>query len=102
MLLSERRHGETTVVDLHGPIDREHGDLTNLLAHLRSLANHGCSDITLNVEELIEVDSIVMGTIAHAYIAASRAGATFRLVNVSPSFRRLLAVTKLDRVIETL
>src|SRR5882672_10067641 len=100
MLLFERRHGETIVVDLHGPVDREHGDLNALLTRLRSVANHGCTDITLNVEELTEVDSLVIGTIAHAYISTSRAGATLRLQHASPALRELLATTKLDRVIE--
>jgi anti-anti-sigma factor len=102
MQLFERRHGETVVVDLRGPVDREQGDLTALLAHLRSLANHGCTDILLNVEDLAEVDSVVLGAIAHAYISATRAGVTFRLEHVSPQLRQMLAITKLDRVIEIL
>jgi anti-anti-sigma factor len=100
MLLFERRQGETIVVDLRGPVDREKGDLRALLARLRSLANHGCTDITLNVEDLTEVDSVVLGAIAHAYISTSRAGATLRLQHASQSLRQLLAITKLDRVIE--
>jgi len=100
MLLFERRHGETIVVDLHGPVDREQGDLPALLAHLRALANKGCADIVLNVEELSHIDSIIVGTIAHAYISATRAGATLRLQHVTPELRELLAITKLDRVIE--
>jgi anti-anti-sigma factor len=102
MLLFERRHGETIVVDLHGPVDRDHGDLNALLTRLRSLANHGCTDITLNVEALTTLDSVVVGAIAHAYISTSRAGATLRLQNVPPTLRTLLATTKLDRLIEIL
>jgi len=102
MLLFERRHGDTIVVDLHGPVDRDHGDLNALLTRLRSLANHGCANITLNVAELTDVDSVVIGAIAHAYISPSRAGATLRLQNVPPLLRQLLATTKLDRVIEIL
>ena len=102
MQLFERRHGETVVVDLRGPVDRDQGDLTALLARLRSLANHGCTDIVLNVEDLIEVDSVVLGAIAHAYISATRAGATLRLQHVSPQLRHMLALTKLDRVLEIL
>ena len=99
MLLFERRHGETIVVDVHGPVDREQGDLPALLARLRALTNHGCTDIVLNLEELSHIDSVIVGTIAHAYISASRAGATLRLQHVTPELRQLLAITKLDRVI---
>jgi anti-anti-sigma factor len=99
MLLFERRRGETIVVDVHGPVGPEQGDLPALLARLRALTNHGCTDIVLNVEELSHIDSLIVGTIAHAYISASRAGATLRLLHVPPELRKLLATTKLDRVI---
>jgi len=99
MHLDERRLGDTIVVDLHGPVDRERGDLPTLLSRVRALANHGCTDIVLNVEELTEPDSLIVGTLAHAYISTNRAGASLRLQNVPTALRSLLAVTKLDRVI---
>lgn len=100
MQLEERRRGQTAFVDLHGPIDRERGDLTAMLARLRALVNAGCTELVLNVQELTVIDSILVGALAHAYISASRAGATLRLQHVPPELRRLLAITKLDRVIE--
>jgi len=101
MHLEERRHGETIVVHLHGPVDPDRGDLPTLLSCVRALANHGCTDIVLNVEALdvASVDSLFMGTLARAYISTNRAGAVLRLQNVPPELRSLLAVTKLDRVI---
>src|SRR5436305_15207092 len=102
MVLFDQVDGETIAVDLHGPIDRQGGDLNVLVTHLRSLANHGCINITLNVEELTDVDSVVLGALAQAYIATSRSGATLRLAKVQPALRQLLATTKLDRVIEIL
>ena len=99
MHLDERRLGDTIVVDLRGPVDKERGDLPTLLSRVRTLANHGCSDIVLNVAELTEPDSIIVGTLAHAYISTSRVGARLRLQNVPRALRALLAVTKLDRVI---
>ena len=102
MHLEERHDGQTVVVDLHGPVDREQGDFQTLLSRVRGLANHGCTSIVLNVEELTRIDSVLVGAIAHAYISTNRAGATLRLQHVPPSLRQLLAVTKLDRVIEIL
>jgi anti-anti-sigma factor len=99
MHLEERRLGETVVVDVHGPVDREHGDLPALLSHVRALANHGCTDIVLNVEALTHADSVVVGTLAHAYISTNRAGARLRLQNVRADLRKLLAITRLDRVL---
>jgi len=100
MHLEERRDGDTVVVDLHGPVVREHGDLQSLLSHVRGLANHGCTNIVLNVAELTNIDSVLIGAIAHAYISANRIGATLRLQHASAQLRRLLALTKLDRVIQ--
>ena len=99
MYFEEQRLGETIVVDLRGPVDRERGDLPALLSRVRALANHGCRDIVLNVEELTSVDSVMLGTLAHAYISTSRAGARLRLQHVPSELRKLLATTKLDRVI---
>ena len=99
MHLEERRIGGTIIVDLHGPVDRERGDLPTLLSRVRALANHGCTDIVLNVEALTHADSVVVGTLAHAYISTNRAGAKLRLQNVPSDLRKLLATTRLDRVI---
>ena len=99
MHFEERRYGETIFVDLRGPVDCDSGDLPALLSHVRALANHGCSDIVLNVEELTSVDSVTLGALAHAYISTSRAGAQLRLQHVPPELRKQLAITKLDRVI---
>jgi len=100
MHLEERRIGGTIIVDLHGPVDRERGDLPALLSRVRALANHGCTDIVLNVEALTHADSVVVGTLAHAYISTNRAGAKLRLQNVPADLRRLLTITRLDRVLD--
>jgi anti-anti-sigma factor len=101
MQLDERAQGDTVVVDLHGSLNRGCDDPTVLLARIRALANQGYKSIVLNVEELTDADSMALGTLAHAYISASRIGASLKLLHVMPQLRGLLAITKLDRVIET-
>jgi len=100
MQLDERVHGESVVVDVHGSLNRGFDDPAALLARIRALANHGYKSIVLNVEELTDADSMAVGTLAHAYISANRIGAALKLVHVMPQLRRLLEITKLDRVIE--
>jgi anti-anti-sigma factor len=101
MQLDERAHGDTVVVDLHGSLNRGCDNPTVLLTRIRALANHGYKSIVLNVEELTDVDSMAVGTLAHAYISANRIGAALKILHAMPQLRRLLEVTKLDRVIET-
>ena len=101
MQLEERPRGETVVIDLHGSLNKERGDPTALLARVRALANHGYKCIILNVEDLTEVDSLTMGTIAHAYISTNRIGAALKLLHVTPKLQHLLEITKLNRAIES-
>jgi anti-anti-sigma factor len=101
MQLHERPYGETIVVDIHGPVDRESGAATQLVVTLKRLVTMGYRVILLNVAELTEIDSIILGAIAQAHTAAVRAGATLKLVNATDRLRELLAITKLDRFIET-
>jgi anti-anti-sigma factor len=68
---------------------------------VRSLLEEGAHYILLNVVNITYADSLVLGAVMQAYVAALKRGATLKLVNTSAQFRRLLAVTKLDRIIET-
>jgi anti-anti-sigma factor len=72
-----------------------------LTEQVRNLLEEGAHYILLNVVNLTYADSLVLGAVLQAYVAALKRGATLKLVNTSTQFRRLLAVTKLDRIIET-
>jgi anti-sigma B factor antagonist len=71
-----------------------------LLARLRAILDRGDRKILLNVEKVTHVDSLLLGSIIQAYVAAVRQGGGIRLVHVSARFRQLLTVTKLDRVLQ--
>jgi len=72
-----------------------------LTERVRSLLEGGAHYILLNVVNLTYADSLVLGAVMQAYASAIRQGATLKLVNTSQRFRQLLAMTRLDRVIET-
>jgi len=99
--LHERPYGETIVVDIRGPVERESGDAAQLVVTLKRLVTMGYKVVLLNVAELTAIDSVILGVIAQAHTSAVRAGATLKLVNVTDRLRELLEMTKLDRFIQT-
>lgn len=100
MELHERPYGAIIVVDIHGPVDRESGATTQLVVALKRLVGSGYKVILLNVEELIAIDSVLLGAITQAHTTAVRAGVRLKLLNVGDRLRELLVITKLDRFIE--
>ena len=86
------------VVEVDG---RVHVDASAALRdRLRGLLNQGYKYLLLNVGELTYVDSILLGAIVEGYAASIRHGGGLKLLHVSQRLRQLLAVTKLDTVIE--
>ena len=96
MELQERATGQVVVVD----VEREGEEALVLLARLRTILDRGDRHILLNVEKVTHVDSLLLGSIIQAYVAAVRQGGGVRLVHVGARFRQLLMVTKLDRVLQ--
>jgi len=98
--LQERTYGAIVVVDIHGAVKRESGGTTELVVALRRLVRSAqFRTILLNVEELNDVDSLMLGAITQAHTTAIRSGVTLKLLHVTDRLRELLALTKLDRFI---
>ena len=89
------------VVDVRATIDGAPSQPQILTQHVRSLLEHGAHYILLNLINVTYADSLVLGAVIHAYASAMRRGATLKLINTSRRFGELLAIAKLDRVIET-
>ena len=89
------------VVDVRALISRDPAQTHALTDRVRLLLRDGCNYILLNVAQLSYADSLTLGAIVQAYATAVRQGALLKIVNPTPRLRELLAVTKLDRVIET-
>lgn len=100
MKLVERTRGEVAIIDVHGPMVRDEAEPLVLLAALRAALERGRSSILLNVAEVSSVDSLWLGALVQGYTTAVRRGGTIKLVHVSKRFRELLAVTKLNHVLE--
>ncbi len=89
------------VVDVRAVIDAAPGRPHVLTERVRGLLEGGAHYVLLNVVIITYADSLVLGAVIQAYAAAIRRGATLKLVNTSQRVRQLLAITKLDKVIET-
>jgi anti-anti-sigma factor len=89
------------VVDVRATIDAAPSQPHILTEHVRSLLEDGAHYILLNLVNITYADSLMLGAVMQAYSSAIRRGATLKLINASKRFRELLAITKLDRVIET-
>jgi anti-anti-sigma factor len=94
-------HTEPVVIDVRATIDAEPSHPQIIAERVRNLLEHGAHFILLNVANITYADSLVLGAVMQAYASAVRHGATLKLTNTSQRFRLLLAMTKLDRVIET-
>jgi len=98
--LHERPYGDVVVVDIRGPVKRESGGTTELVIELRRLVrSSNYKLILLNVEEVNDIDSMILGAITQAHTTAIRSGVGLKLLNVTARMRELLAITKLDRFI---
>jgi anti-anti-sigma factor len=74
---------------------------TVVVERVHALLDQGYQCILLNVAQLTYVDSVLLGAIVQAYASALRRGGTVKLLHVTRRFRDLLAVTKLERLIES-
>ena len=88
------------VVNVRDTLAREPSRPQALTEQVRGLLEGGAHYILLNVVNITYADSLVIGAVMQAYASAIARGATLKLTNTTERFRQLLAVTKLDRVIE--
>jgi anti-anti-sigma factor len=87
------------IVELQG---RQAGDAaaSRLSAQVRDLLNQGYEYVLLNVGQLTYIDSVLLGAVVQAHVAAIRSGARVGILNATKRFRELLATTRLNRIIE--
>jgi anti-anti-sigma factor len=92
--------GPTVVVDIEGGLGRREQDAARLREKLRGLLSEGYRCIFVNVARITYLDTVMLGAIAQGYISAMKVGGTVKLLHASPRVKELLAVTKLNRVLE--
>jgi anti-anti-sigma factor len=93
--------GPTVIVDVERGLSRGEGDAARLHETLRGVLSQGYECILVNVAQVSYIDSVMLGAIVQGYVSAMRVGTTLKLLHASRRIKELLAVTKLDRVLET-
>ena len=88
------------VVQIPRPTSHEaDDDYKTLVTRLRGLVSDGYKEIVVDLSDVPLADSVLLGAIANAYANATRQGATLLLLHPTASFRELLHVTKLERIL---
>ena len=82
-------------------LGRGEGDAARLRETLRGLLSQGYGCILVNLAQVPSLDSVLLGAIMQGYVSATRVGTAVKLLHASRRVKELLAVTKLDRVLET-
>jgi len=91
------------VVTVSVPEDSNGEELTvphALADRLRLVVHQGYDLILLDVSRLTHCNSMTLGAIVQTYVSAVKNGGSLKLLNVRRRFRDLLAVTKIDKVIQ--
>jgi anti-sigma B factor antagonist len=96
----ERFVDDVVILDVHGGPIAFADSSDQLLNAIRQLVNRGSHKILLNLRDVHYIDSDGLTEIVEGFKTSRNADGTLKLCEVVPGFRRLLAVTKLDRVIE--
>jgi anti-sigma B factor antagonist len=96
----ERFVDDVAILDVRGgPISFSEAS-EQLLNAIRQLVQRGSRKILLNLRDVHYIDSDGLSEIVEGFRTTKDEGGMLKLCEVVPGFRRLLAVTKLDRVIE--
>ena len=98
--ISIRKSGDVTILDLQGQVTMGVGD-DLLSSHLRKLVDSGSCKLVLNLEDVTQVDSSGICTIARTFVTLRRSGGSLKLLHPRGRVRMVLDVTRLVEVIPT-
>jgi len=97
--ISERKSGETTILDLDGKVVL--GEESRALRDaIRRVLDSGEKSVLLNLSGVAAIDSSGLGTLVSCYATARREGASLRLYGLSQRISDIMAMTKLATVFD--
>lgn len=97
--ISERKSGETTILDLDGKVMLGE-ESTALREAISRVLDSGVKSVLLNMGGVAAIDSSGLGTLVSCYATARREGASLRLYGLSERVSDIMAVTKLATVFD--
>ena len=95
--IKERSVGDVTVLNLHGRLVLDDGDVA-LRQYVEDLVAHGRVKIVIDLTEVTHIDSAGLGTLAAKYVTAHQNGGDIRLCHLNDRNRHVLAITNLLKV----
>jgi anti-sigma B factor antagonist len=98
--ITERRIGEITLLDLNGRLEIGDGDI-ELTACLDRLIRDGQRKVIVNLRGVVHIDSGGLAALLAKHISLRKRGGDLKLLHLTESTHRALAVTRVLRVIET-
>src|SRR2546423_1540454 len=93
--------GPTVIVEVEVGVGDREADAARLHETLRGLVSQGYGCILINLAQVVRLDTFMLTAILQGYISAKRLGTTVKLLHGSRRVKELLAVTKCDRLLET-
>lgn len=99
MQVSERTAGDVTIIDATGRMTRNDGFGT-LKEKVEALLAGGSRRLLITLDGVDYIDSTGVGELVSTFITIRNSGGTLRLSGARPRIRDLLAVAKLDTILD--
>jgi anti-sigma B factor antagonist len=99
MIITERKSGDVTILDVEGKILLGEGDV-QLKQKIDALIDRQETKLLLNLANVPYMDSGGLGEIVRSYTTVKRAGGDLKLLNATKRINDLLTITKLITVFE--
>lgn len=99
LLISMRRTGDVTIVDLRGRSTLNPDESELLSGHLEKLVGKGACKLLLNVSDLTQIDSSGVSIIVGTYVRLGRQGGALKLLRPRGRVLEVLSLFHLQKII---
>jgi len=101
LLISIRKFGDVTILDLRGRSTFNDGERELLSSRLEGLVANGVRKLLLNLADLTQIDSSGVSIIAETYVSLKQQGGRLRLLGPRGRVLQVLTVLRLLDVVES-
>lgn len=100
LTIAVREHGNISVVEMEGRLVFE--ECQRVRETVKKLLAQGKRKIVLDLEQVSHCDSAGLGCLASSFASVNNMEGALKLASPTPKVREVLALTRLDSVIEVL
>jgi anti-sigma B factor antagonist len=98
--ISERRIGDVTILDLHGRLVFDEGDVS-CVERIDRLIREQRIQIVVNLQDVSYIDSAGVGALVSKYVTLRKRGGDLKLLCLSERVRRVISIAQLLGVFES-